>query len=139
MARRQVTDFQFARAFGDSLSKFLIQKRIQNQAAELLGVGRAKLNTYCHDSPSGARRKPDAEFLYQVCVRLGFRFDYNGFTIGASSFDGHEAMQITPSARQLGFEFERQFNLTDETGTLNISFKRPAGRVEMTVCLKAVS
>jgi hypothetical protein len=82
----------------------------------MLGIGRAKLNTYCHDSPRGGRCKPDAEFLYQVCVKLGFQFDYNGFRVSASTFD-----------------------LTDETGSLIVSFKRPAGRVEMSVSLKAAS
>ena len=138
MARLPVTSFEFARAFGDSLAEFLIQRKIsQNQAAQLLGIGRAKLNTYCHDSPKGVRRKPDAEFLYRVCVRLGFQFRYNGFEISASTLDGDAAKQIESSADQLPLDFKRQFNLTNQTGTVTVSFRRPAGRVEMSVSLKA--
>jgi len=135
-----VTSFDFARAFGNALAEFLIQKKIsQNQAAQLLGIGRAKLNTYCHDSPRGIRRKPDAEFLYLVCAKLGFEFHYNDFKISAATFHGRPAKPIGFPAGPLLRDFERQFNLTDETGTVTVSFKRPAGRVEMSVSLKAVS
>lgn len=140
MARLPVTSFEFARAFGNALAEFLGQKKIsQNKAAQLLGIGRAKLNTYCHDSPKGIRRKPDAEFLYKICVALGFQFDYNGFKISASTFDGGPVKQIESPAEQLVLDFERQFHLTDETGTVTVSFKRPAGRVEVSLSLKAAS
>lgn len=140
MPRPPVTSFEFARVFGNSLAKFLAEKQIsQSKAAQILGIGRAKLNTYCHDSPRGVRCKPDAEFLYQVCVKLGFQFDYNGFKISASTFDGELVKQIDSPAEQLLLAFERQFNLTDEAGSVTVSFRRPAGRVEMSVSLRAAS
>jgi transcriptional regulator with XRE-family HTH domain len=140
VARRPVTSFEFARVFGNSLAKFLAEKQLsQSKAAQMLGIGRAKLNTYCHDSPRGGRCKPDAEFLYQVCVKLGFQFDYNGFRVSASTFAGDLVKQIDSPPEQLQLVFERQFDLTDETGSLIVSFKRPAGRVEMSVSLKAAS
>jgi transcriptional regulator with XRE-family HTH domain len=142
MARLPVTSFEFARAFGDALAAFLVEKNIsQNQAAQALGIGRAKLNTYCHDTKkkNGGRCKPDAEFLYQVCVRLGFQFDYNGFKISASTFDGQPQKQIDRATEQYTLDFERQFYLTGDTGTVTVSLKRPAGWVEMSVSLKATS
>lgn len=139
MSRRATTSFEFARAFGDALTAFLIANNIsQSKAAHTLRIGRAKLNTYCHDSKKGTRCKPDAEFLYQVCKGLGFQFEYNGLKISASSFNGQPQTQPDPTM-QYSLDFDRQFYLTDEAGTVTVSFKRPPGRVEMSVSLKAIS
>jgi len=140
MARTPSTSVEFARAFGDALREFLNEKQIsQSKAARLLDIGRARLNTYCHDSPSGTRSTPDAEILYKVCALLGFELTYRGFRITASTFDGIRVKQIDAPAEQLLLDFERQFHLTDETGTVSVSFRRPAGRVEVSLSLKAVS
>jgi transcriptional regulator with XRE-family HTH domain len=144
MARLRVTSFEFARAFGDALVAFLSKNDIsQSQAAKALGIGRAKLNTYCHDTRKKhggtGRSKPDAEFLYQVCKELGFQFEYNGFKISASTFGSRVQPQIQPTPEQYVLDFERQFYLTNDAGTMTVSFKRPAGRLEMSISLKAVS
>src|SRR5271169_2054117 len=137
-------EFQdFARAFGDAFVKFLRDKGLtQSDASKRLGLGKkgkARLNTYCHDSPKGKRVTPDAEILYLICAELGFEFDYKGYRITAESLNGHHSEPIEKPAEQLPLEFTGQFDLTDHKGTVSVSFKRPPGRVELSVYLKAVS
>jgi hypothetical protein len=136
----------FARAFGDALYGFLTQKGIkQNDAAKLFGLedkhgkpNKARLNTYCHDSPSGKRPRPDAEILYLACTKLpGFYFDYKGHRISAATLNGHGARRSGEPAEQLTLNFDRQFNLTDEQGTVTVRVKRPPGRIEVSLSLKA--
>jgi transcriptional regulator with XRE-family HTH domain len=133
----------FARAFGDALVKFLRDKGLtQSDASRRLGfgkAGKARLNTYCHDSPKGKRPKPDAEVLYRVCAELGFEFEYKGFKISAETLNGNHATPVEKPAEQLPLEFSGQFDLTDRRGTVSVSLKRPLGRVELSVYLKAVS
>ncbi|HEV2491918.1 MAG TPA: helix-turn-helix transcriptional regulator [Terriglobia bacterium] len=134
----------FARAFGDALRNFLQEKGItQSDAARRLGfegkTGKARLSTYCHDSPKGKRPKPNAEVLYLVCTRLSFEFEYNGYRISAATFNGTPLKQTEKPAEQLPLEFDGQFDLTDQRGTVSVSFKRPLGRVEVWVSLKAAS
>ncbi|MCI0356629.1 MAG: hypothetical protein L0099_16580 [Acidobacteria bacterium] len=133
----------FARAFGDALSQFLQDRGIkQSDAARQLGLeekkGKARLNTYCHDSPNGKRRKPDAEILYLVCVKLGFSFEYRGYKISAATLNG-KGRRLEKKAEQLTFRFDRQFGLTDEKGAVRVSVKRPPGRIELSLSLKARS
>ena len=106
------TDSQdFARAFGDALVQFLREKGLsQSDASRRLGLGKsgkARLNTYCHDSPKGRRPKPDAEVLYRVCTELGFEFDYKGYRISAGILNGNRSEQIVKGAEQLPLEFQR--------------------------------
>ena len=133
----------FARAFGDALVKFLREKGLtQSDASKRLGLGKkgkSRLNTYCHDSPKGKRPTPDAEILYRVCADLGFEFDYKGYRITAETLNGNHSEPIEKPAEQLPLEFTGQFDLTDHKGTVSVSFKRPPGRVELSVYLKAVS
>jgi transcriptional regulator with XRE-family HTH domain len=134
----------FARAFGDALSKFLQAKGItQAEAARQLGLarekGKARLNTYCHDSRKGKRAKPDAEILYLVCAELGFAFEYRGYKISAATLNGNGTKPAEKPSEQLQIEFDGQFYLTDKTGTVSINVKRPPGRIEVALSLKGVS
>src|SRR6267142_3875458 len=110
----------FARAFGNALSRFLEESGItQSDAAKELGLGeegKARLNTYCHDSPKGIRPKPNAEILYLLCVKLGFGFEYKGYKISAASLNGRSAKTTERPAEQLLIAFNGQFDLTDQSG-----------------------
>ncbi len=132
----------FARAFGDALSKFLREKGLtQSEAAKRLELGKggkARINAYCHDR-KGRRPTPHAEVLYRVCSKLGFEFDYKGFKISAETLNGNHAGPVELPAEQIPLEFSGQFDLTDQKGTVSVSFKRPPGRVELSVNLRAVS
>jgi len=134
----------FARAFGDALCLFLQERRItQAEAARRLGLakekGKARLNTYCHDSRKGKRAKPDAEILYLVCAELGFAFEYKGYKISAATLNGNGAKPKEKPVEQLQIEFDGQFNLTDQTGIVSINVKRPPGRIEVALSLKGAS
>jgi len=133
----------FARAFGNALAKFLAEKDLtQTDASKALGLGKrgkARLSAYCHDSPKGRRPVPNAEVLYQVCAELGFEFTYKGYRITAASLNGNHSEPVGEPAEQLPLEFSGQFDLTDQKGTVVVSFKRPPGRVEFSVHLKAAS
>ncbi len=136
----------FARAFGDRLNAYLQENGIQQKdAAKLLGLedkhgkpNKARLNTYCHDSPSGRRPAPDAEILYLACTKLpDFYFDYRGKRINATTINGHGAKRTETTAEQLTLHFDRQFSLTDNAGKVTVSVKRPPGRIELSVSVDA--
>lgn len=133
----------FARAFGDALNRFLEHKGIrQSDAAKLFGLknGKARLNTYCHDSRKGRRPKPDAEILYLACAKLpGFYFDYKGYRISAATLNGKGANRPEQPAEQLTLNFDRQFNLTEQAGSVRVTVKRPPGRIELSVSLDATA
>ena len=131
----------FARTLGDELGEFLRRKGMkQSEAAKRAGLAKARLNTYCHDSPRGTRPTPDAETLYRLCANLGFEFEYNGYTIGASTLiNGRSEKVVAEQTKQLPLEFDGQFNLTNPKGTVSVSFRRPPGRVEVSVSLKVAS
>lgn len=130
----------FARALGDALARFLREKGIrQSEASRRLGLGKARINTYCHDSPKGKRPKPDAEVLYRICAEFGFEFEYAGYRISATTLKGSRLKSAERRPEQLLLGFDRQFDLTNEQGTVSISVRRPAGRVEVSVTLSAVS
>jgi transcriptional regulator with XRE-family HTH domain len=133
----------FARSFGDALETFLQEKRMtHSEAARRLGLGKsgiARLGTYCHDSPRGTRSTPSADLLYLICSELDFEFEYNGCKISALSLGMNGSEQQAPQPQQLSLPYERQFNLTDHEGTVSVSVKRPAGHVEVSISLKAVS
>jgi transcriptional regulator with XRE-family HTH domain len=140
---RAANSEEFARAFGDALDRFLRTRGLnQSDAAKALGLGdegKARLNTYCHDSPKGIRRKPNAEMLYLLCVNLGFAFEYKGYKIGAATLNGNGRKSHERPAEQLLIEFDGQFNLTDQTGIVSINVKRPPGRIEVGLSLRGAS
>jgi|SRR5579863_1047848 len=139
----------FARAFGSALRDFLIEKGMtQVEVASQLGLrdkktgkpSKSRLNSYLSDSPS----MPKAEVLYLACTKLdGFEFAYNGYRINAGTVDGNGSKADGKPAEQLPLEFNGQFNLTDkkgivtETGAFVVKVKRPTGRIELSVSLKA--
>ena len=135
---------EFARAFGDALKRFLNEKNIaESEAARRMGwgeAGRARVNTYCHDSPKGIRRTPEADVLYLACVSLpGFEFEYKGFKIGAAAFNGGGAKPTATQPIQLQFEYDCHSDLTDQREGVSFRFKRPPSRVEVSVSVRAVS
>lgn len=144
----QENNADFARAFGDALAEFLRRNEMtQTEAARQLGLeskkGKARLNTYCHDSRKGHRTKPDAEILYLLCTKLGFNFEYRGYTISAATLNGNGSKPIAkPTAKpteQLLIQFGGQFNLTDQKRSVAISVRRPPGRIEVALSLEGTS
>jgi transcriptional regulator with XRE-family HTH domain len=138
----------FARAFGDALSRFLTRNGIsQSEAARQLGIetseegkrkGGARISSYCRDSKQGKRPKPDAEILYLVCTRFpGFSFIYKNYRISAETLNGNGAKSSEEAAEQLTLGLERQFDLTDKRGTVSVKVKRPPGRIEVSLSLEA--
>lgn len=127
----------FARAFGDALRKFLeVQGKSQAGAARDLGIDRARLNTYLKDSRKGTRATPSAEVLYLACVGLGFEFEYEGYRVTGSMLNG-KPPKLRRQPQQLSLDFERQFNLTNQQGTVSVTVKRPPGRIEVSLSLRA--
>jgi hypothetical protein len=130
----------FARSFGDALQRFLEQKHIRPiEASKRMSVESATLNTYLHDNRKGKRAKANAEVLAEACIQLGFVFEYRGHKISASPIENGNPSPNSPS-EQLSFNYENQFNLSDELGNLSVRIqRRPSGRVELDLHLKAVS
>jgi hypothetical protein len=133
----------FARAFGDALSRYLDHHGVgQSEAAELLGLHgkngkprRSRLNCYFHDSTNGTRTEASAQVLYLACAKLrGFYFDYAGYRMKAVKLG--EKYREKPT-EQLAFNFRHQFELADRAGNVNVRVKRPSGRIELSVSLDA--
>jgi hypothetical protein len=138
----------FARAFGKALRNYLDSTGMkQVEVVKLLGLKSAKsgkpskqrMNHYLGDSPP----VPDADVLYLACTKLeGFNFEHDGYRINAERVHRRGALSQKP-AGQMAFRFNRQFNLTDkkgavtEIGAFAVRVKRPAGRIEFSVSLKA--
>lgn len=142
MADSKSTDF--ARAFGDALEAFLEGKGISHaDVARKLGLGKrgvSRLGTYCHDATNGTRATPSAAFLYHVCSGLNFEFEYNGYRVSQSAFNGNGSKpKKTSAGEQLSFEFDGQFNLTEDKGAVSVSVRRPPGRIEISLSLRANS
>jgi len=96
-----------------------------------------RLHHYLSDSPP----VPDAQVLYLACTKLkGFNFEHNGHRINVETIG--ESVPERPAA-QLAFRFSRQFNLTDkrgvvtELGAFAVKVRRPPGRIEFSMSLKA--
>jgi transcriptional regulator with XRE-family HTH domain len=123
----------FARKFGDALAKFLQDHDIsESEAARKMKIERGTLNTYTHDSRKGKRPLPSAEILAKACTALEFEFEYEGFIITALR-DGKRHRQED----QLNLEFTREFDLAGDS--VAVGLRRPPGRVELSISLKAVS
>jgi transcriptional regulator with XRE-family HTH domain len=133
----------FAHAFGDALKRFLAEKGIgQSDAARELGLkkrGGARLHSYLRDRPNGTRPKPEAEILYLLCTKLDFSFEYNGHKVSAETLNGKGKKPPAKASRQGALAFDRQFNLSDEKGTIAVSVRRPPDRIEISVSLKATA
>lgn len=140
----------FAHAFGEALSDFLIANNIgQSEAARLLGIeakdrkkrkGGARIHSYCHDSKDGRRPTPDAEILYLALTRLsGFTFEYNGHRISVEMLNGNGSKRPKLALpEQRTFEFARQFSLTSGQGTVAVRVKQQTGKaVEFSVSVNA--
>jgi hypothetical protein len=137
---------EFARALGDALWRFLDGKGLkQSEAAELLELHdqngnprRSRLNSYFHDAAKGKRKgkrtEASAQVLYLACAKLGFYFDYGGYRLKAVKLNGRGDRK---PAGQLEFGFQRQFDLADDAGNVNVRVKRPSGRIELLVSLDA--
>jgi len=136
---------EFARAFGDALAKFLVERGVsQSDAAKKLLLdrpgksgGKARLSTYCRDSRMGTRPTPNAELLYRVCTEFGFNFEYRGFRISATDLGTPSENAQTAEVQQLVLDFDGQYELKDQKGTISVRVKRPTGRVEISVSLDA--
>jgi transcriptional regulator with XRE-family HTH domain len=109
----------------------------QADAAKRLRISKARLNTYCHDSAGGNRPAPNAEVLCRACVDLGLEFEYGGYKITAATVRQTRAKPTV--ARQLSLQFDDQFDLTDDKGTVSVTFRRPPGRVELSISVKATA
>lgn len=131
----------FATAFRDALVSFLEERGLtQAEAAKRLGLGKAgkaRINTYCRKSRCRPPAKPDAEILYLLCVQLGFSFQYGGYRISAATLANAPVRQLPRAPKQLAFEFDRQFKLTNEAGAISVTVKRPSGRIEVSLSINA--
>ena len=125
----------FMKALGEALGNFFRENEItESEASKRMNMGRAKLNTYTHGLASGKRRTAPAELLAKACV-LGFRFEFDGHTIVALK----DGQPVPLTEHQLRLEFTRQFDLGDNGGTVAIGLKKPPGKIELSVSLRAVS
>ena len=132
----------FSSAFTKALKSFLEERDLgQSEAARELGIetteegkrkGGARISSYCC-----GRAKPDAEILYLLCAKLGFNFEYNGFRITAETLNGKRPKSAEQPARQLTFDFERQFNLTRKQGVVTVKVRRSVGRSDVSLALDA--
>jgi transcriptional regulator with XRE-family HTH domain len=135
---RPANSEDFAQAFGDALLEFLRARDIsQSDVARKIGLeekkGRSRINTYCRN---GHRATPDANILYLLCTRLGFNFEYKGYKLSAATLNGNGSRPAVKSPEQLSITFGGQFNLTDQKKTVEISVKRPPGRIEVALLLE---
>ena len=138
----------FAHAFGDALNDFLQNTQMgQSEVARLLGIeagegqkrkGGSRISTYCRDSKDGKRTRPNGEILFLACTKLpGFSFVFNGHKINAETLNGNGRKPAQQPAEQLTLGFERQFNLTSRQGTVEVTVRRPPGRIEVSLSLNA--
>jgi hypothetical protein len=138
----QPEEDDFARKIGDSFDVFLQDNGLsRNVAAERMRLNRGTVNTYCCDKKKdGKRVLASAEFFIKACLELGFVFEYQGRKVGElRDHSQNGAIPAGPSGGQLSLPFARSFDLADEQGTVSVTVRRPPGRVEVSVSLKAVS
>lgn len=122
----------FAARFGDALLEHLErQGKTQAEAAKQTGLQKARVSSYCR---KGKRRVPSAEALYRLCAQLGLEFEFGGCKISAIDASSHG---LSPIEEQLRLPFERQFELTDGAGSVSVNIRKPPGRVEVSLSLKA--
>lgn len=135
----------FARTFGDALRNFQRETGMtQVDLAKRLGLkdkksgqpSKSRVNQYLSASPP----MPSANVLFLACTELrGFRFAYDGRQLTATIV----RKKAGPPPEQMVFRFNRQFNLTDKSGIITergdfaVKVKRPSGRIELSLLLKA--
>ena len=125
----------FPSLFGDALAKFLAENGItEAEAARRMDIGRATLNTYTRVS---GRCLPNAEVLAKACTALGFQLEYDGKKIVATKEEAE--LPALPKQDQLGLPFDEEFDLSDGERTISVSLRRPPGRIEVSLSLKAAS
>lgn len=127
------------RSFEDALSRALNSFLDSNSMSQIdavrkLGIdekkGKSRLSTYC--KKNGPWPRPGADFMYLLCTKLGFSFDYQGYRISAASLNGN-GEHAEPVPEQLLITFEGQFDLTTEKRTMAVQVKRPPGRIEISL------
>jgi len=140
----------FARAFGKALRSYLNSNPGMTQVDVVKSLGlttkksgkpsKQRLNRYLSASPP----VPDARVLYLACTKLeGFNFEHNGHRINIETVRLTGEPLPKKPIEQMAFRFNRQFNLTDkngmvtERGAVAVKVKRPPGRIEFTVSVKA--
>jgi hypothetical protein len=132
---------EFARVFGEELSRFLDSKRMSlAEAAREIGLGpegKARISAYCHESPKGTRPKPNAELLYLLCSKLGFGFEYQGYKVTAEAMNGGRPKPPAEPIEQLRIAFDGQLNLMSREGQFSVDIKRPPGRIEVSLVLNS--
>jgi len=84
---------------------------------------------------------PRANILFKACTELrGFRFEFDGRQLNAILV---KKRAESYAEQQMTLRLNRQFNLTDskgaitEKGAFAVKVKRPPGRIELSVLLKA--
>ncbi len=102
----------------------------QVDAAVKIGEDKQRVNNYFLGNSM-----PNAEMLYLMCVKLGFALEYNGYRIAAKPVNGRPKAELPE--RQMTFTFDRQFNLTEDNGAVAVKVRRPPGRIELSVSVKA--
>jgi hypothetical protein len=101
-------------------------------------MNKQTLSSYWSDNADGKVNKARAQLLFLACVELGLVFEYEGRTVSAAPqavLNEHNEVESV----QLRLPFLRQFDFTEQQGTVSVSVKRPPGRVELSVFVKAVS
>ena len=127
----------FARAFGDALRQFLDDRGISvTAAAARMGMNKQTLSSYWTDTSEGKRNKARAELLFLACAELDFEFEFQGRTVSARPSSGAKGQKTPP---QMARDYAEEFELQDRKGRLSVRLKRPPGRVEVSMSLKAVS
>jgi hypothetical protein len=120
----------FGKALGEALGKFLEHKGIKKaHIAQDFGIAKQLFGHYL-------KNNPPAYVLFLACVRLGFKFDYEGFRISGRQIR-MEGDQVTPTSGQYTLNFDRTFELSDNTGRLKVTVKRPPERLELLVSVDA--
>jgi len=139
----------FARAFGKALRNYLDSTGVsQVDVVKSLGLkgeksgklSKQRLNRYLKDSPP----VPDARVLYLAFTKLdGFKFEHNGYRMRVESVRRKGEPLPEKPAEQMTLRLNRQLKLTDkggavtEVGAFALMVKRPPGRIEFSVSLKA--
>lgn len=119
----------FAKALGEAIAKFLEYEGMQKaDIAQDFGISKQLLDHYL--------KSPPAYMLFLACVRLGLRFDYEGFRISARRIKA-DAQQAAQNYGQYTLNFDRTFELSNKNGTLKVAVKRPPERLELLVSVDA--
>src|ERR1017187_2222044 len=126
----------FARSFGDALRRFLDENQITvTEAASRLGINKQTLSTYWTDNSEGKRPSARAETLYLLCAKLGFVFEFDGWSISATSAQSSVGppSEFTGGGEQLRLPFAREFTLANDMGSVSVTLRRAGGEIQLSV------